>query len=113
MEISRDNRSFIVRGVSYMKKTGLGKGLDALFSSDQLLSSDSKEEELSSEKIYKIKVIDIEPNKEQPRRKFDEETLDELANSIKTYGVLQPIIVEKKDEYYEIKKAIVRWILSS
>ena len=92
-----------------MKKTGLGKGLDALFSSDQLLSSDSKEEELSSEKIYKIKVIDIEPNKEQPRRKFDEESLDELANSIKTYGVLQPIIVEKKDEYYEIIAGERRW----
>ena len=83
-----------------MKKTGLGKGLDALFA-DNLLS---KEEEIdnSSEKIHKIKVIEIEPNREQPRKNFDEEALEELANSIKTYGVLQPIIVNKKDDCYEI-----------
>ena len=90
-----------------MKKTGLGKGLDALFA-DNLLS---KEEEIdnSSEKIHKIKVIEIEPNREQPRKNFDEEALEELANSIKTYGVLQPIIVNKKDDYYEIVAGERRW----
>ena len=92
-----------------MKKTGLGKGLDALFA-DNLLSNNQEEKiEDSTEKIHKIKVIEIEPNREQPRRAFDEESLDELANSIKTYGVLQPIIVNKRDEYYEIVAGERRW----
>ena len=92
-----------------MKKTGLGKGLDALFA-DNLLSNNQEEKlEDSTEKIHKIKVIEIEPNREQPRRVFDEEALDELANSIKTYGVLQPIIVNKKDDYYEIVAGERRW----
>lgn len=91
-----------------MKKTGLGKGLDALFS-DNLFTNEVNNEEELSEKIHKIKVIEIEPNREQPRRSFDEEALDELANSIKTYGVLQPIIVNKKDDYYEIVAGERRW----
>lgn len=90
-----------------MKKTGLGKGLDALFA-DNLMSSEENLDE-STEKIHKIKVIEIEPNREQPRRSFDEEALDELATSIKTYGVLQPIIVNKKDDYYEIVAGERRW----
>lgn len=91
-----------------MKKTGLGKGLDALFA-DNLLSKEEENIDNSTEKIHKIKVIEIEPNREQPRRSFDEETLDELAASIKTYGVLQPIIVNKKDDYYEIVAGERRW----
>lgn len=91
-----------------MKKTGLGKGLDALFS-DNLLSQEGNGEDNSIEKIHKIKVIEIEPNRDQPRKNFDEEALDELANSIKTYGVLQPIIVNKKDDYYEIVAGERRW----
>ena len=90
-----------------MKKTGLVKGLDALFA-DNLMSSEENLDE-STEKIHKIKVIEIEPNREQPRRSFDEEALDELAASIKTYGVLQPIIVNKKDDYYEIVAGERRW----
>lgn len=90
-----------------MKKTGLGKGLDALFA-DNLMSNEDNLDELT-EKIHKIKVIEIEPNREQPRRSFDEEALDELAASIKTYGVLQPIIVNKKDDYYEIVAGERRW----
>ena len=91
-----------------MKKTGLGKGLDALFA-DNLLNNQENLEENSTEKIHKIKVIEIEPNREQPRRSFNEEALDELASSIKTYGVLQPIIVNKKDNYYEIVAGERRW----
>lgn len=90
-----------------MKKTGLGKGLDALFADNSILNAEN--DEILTDKIYKIKVIDIEPNREQPRKKFDEEALDELANSIKTYGVLQPIIVNKKDDYYEIVAGERRW----
>lgn len=91
-----------------MKKTGLGKGLDALFSDNLFVNEQNNTEDLS-EKIHKIKVIEIEPNRDQPRRSFDEEALDELANSIKTYGVLQPIIVNKKDNYYEIVAGERRW----
>jgi ParB family chromosome partitioning protein len=87
------------------KMTGLGKGLDALFSSSPNLD----EEDESSEVVKKIKLVDIEPNKEQARKIFDEEAIDELANSIKEYGVIQPIIVTKKGKYYEIVAGERRW----
>ena len=83
------------------KNTGLGKGLDALFS-DKRVIEEVKEERREGETIEKIKIIDIEPNKDQPRRNFDMEAIEELAESIKIYGVIQPIIVNKKDGYYEI-----------
>lgn len=90
------------------KMTGLGKGLDALFAST--VEEEKKEEEIQSgEKIHKLKLIEIEPNRNQPRKKFDEESLEELANSIKEYGLLQPIIVSKKDNYYEIVAGERRW----
>ena len=93
-----------------MKKTGLGKGLDALFADNGLLSTENENNmNEADEKIYKIKVMDIEPNRDQPRRNFDEDALDELASSIKTYGVLQPILVNKKDDYYEIVAGERRW----
>ena len=86
------------------KKTGLGKGLDALFSSTVI------EEEVTKNEIAKmLKINEIEPNKEQARKIFDEEAIDELANSIKEYGVIQPIIVAKKDNYYEIVAGERRW----
>ncbi len=88
------------------KKTGLGKGLDALF-----IGNNTKEEVDINDKnlIHKLKVIDVEPNKNQPRRHFDEEAIDELAESIKRYGVIQPIIVTKQDNYYEIVAGERRW----
>ena len=49
-----------------------------------------------------MKVSDIEPNREQPRKHFDEDALLELSESIKQYGVLQPLLVQKRDGYYEI-----------
>ena len=84
------------------KKTGLGKGLDALF-------SNVSEEKIEGEVVQKLKVIDIEPNKNQPRSTFDEEALGELADSIKRYGVIQPIIVTKEDNYYKIVAGERRW----
>lgn len=92
-----------------MKKTGLGKGLDALFTDNLLSNEIVNNVENTTDKIHKIKVMEIEPNRDQPRRFFDEEALDELAGSIKTYGVLQPIIVNKKDDYYEIVAGERRW----
>lgn len=86
------------------KKTGLGKGLDALFSTPVI------EEEKNTEEIAKmLKINEIEPNKEQARKQFDDEALEELASSIKEYGVIQPIIVAKKDNYYEIVAGERRW----
>jgi len=89
------------------KNTGLGKGLEALFSDKSVI--EDIEEKRDGEKIEKIKIIDIEPNKNQPRRKFDSESIEELAESIKIYGVIQPIIVNKKEGYYEIVAGERRW----
>jgi len=92
------------------KKTGLGKGLGALFN-DNVIDDDNEDIEIKEgeEVVRKIKVIEIEPNKNQPRRNFNNESIDELAESIKTYGVIQPIIVTKKDNYYEIVAGERRW----
>ena len=86
------------------KPAGLGRGLDALFSESSVL-----QEMKAEEKIKQIKLIDIEPNPEQARKKFDEEALNELATSIKNYGLLQPIIVENKGKYYRIIAGERRW----
>lgn len=93
------------------KKTGLGKGLDALFADNSLFQEEENSVELKDgEEIVKsIKIIEIEPNRDQPRKRFDNESLDELAESIKRYGVIQPIIVNKKDDYYEIIAGERRW----
>lgn len=90
------------------KMTGLGKGLDALFSSSPVIEEEEKSEN-TSEIVKNIKIIDIEPNKEQARKIFDEESIDELANSIKEYGLIQPIIVTQKGKYYEIVAGERRW----
>lgn len=87
------------------KKTGLGKGLDALFAT----SVPKEEEKREGEVVLSLKLTEIEPNKDQPRRVFDEEALDELSESIKRYGVIQPIIVTKKEKYYEIIAGERRW----
>ena len=95
-----------------VKKTGLGRGLDALFSVDSFDEVEPKVEAPqidNSEKIHKIKITEIEPNKNQPRRTFNSESIDELSESIKKYGVIQPIIVTKKDNFYEIIAGERRW----
>lgn len=87
------------------KKTGLGKGLDAL-----LLNNVVEEEKVQDgEKVQNLKIIEVEPNRDQPRRIFDEESIEELSNSIKEYGVIQPIIVTKEDEHYKIVAGERRW----
>ena len=93
------------------KMTGLGKGLGALFNDNMMDDEDENKVEIKEgeEIIHKIKVIEIEPNKNQPRRTFDSESIDELAESIKRYGIIQPIIVTKKDDYYEIVAGERRW----
>lgn len=88
------------------KNTGLGKGLEALLINNAIPQSEEIREE---EVIYNLKVIEVEPNKDQPRINFDEEALEDLANSIKQYGVIQPIIVTKKDDFYQIVAGERRW----
>lgn len=85
------------------KNTGLGKGLAALIG-EQTLEEDKKDIEdiKKGETIQNLKIIEVEPNKDQPRKRFDDEALEELATSIKKYGVIQPIIVIKKGKYFQI-----------
>lgn len=94
-----------------MKRTGLGKGISALFSSE--IGEENEMIDLGTEdvknKIVELKVIEVEPNKKQARKEFNYKKLEELAESIKTFGVLQPIIVAKKDGYYEIIAGERRW----
>ena len=92
-----------------MKKTGLGKGLEALFKDNELTEEEENKIKNGEEIVQSIKIIEIEPNKSQPRRTFNNETLEELAKSIERYGVIQPIIVSKKDDYYEIIAGERRW----
>ena len=92
-----------------MKKTGLGKGLEALFKDNELTEEEENKIKNGEEIVQSIKIIEIEPNKSQPRRTFNNETLEELANSLERYGVIQPIIVSKKDDYYEIIAGERRW----
>lgn len=86
------------------KKTGLGKGLDALF------GAVPEEEQMQETDIFKqLKVTEIEPNKEQARKRFNQEGLEELAESIKEYGLIQPIVVSQREGYYSIIAGERRW----
>ena len=89
-----------------VKKTGLGKGLDALFSSPLMEMEESNN---SEDVVRKLKITEVEPNKDQARKVFDEDAIDELASSIREYGVIQPIIVSKKKGFYEIIAGERRW----
>ncbi len=99
------------------KKTGLGKGLDSLISnSSSKKSAAPKDDNVKIvEKIVEKKGVEtknitlIEPNRDQPRKNFDEDALLELAESIKLYGVIQPLIVQKKDKHFEIIAGERRW----
>lgn len=85
------------------EKKGLGTGLDILFGSNNYLENDDEE-------IVSLPIAKVEPRKEQPREYFDEEALQELADSIEQYGVIQPITVRKLDTgYYQIIAGERRW----
>ena len=95
------------------KMTGLGKGLDALFGGSPLdvqMEGSVETEELEDSKNLKtLKITEVEPNREQPRKNFNQEALEELSESIKEYGVIQPIVVSKEDGYYAIVAGERRW----
>ena len=99
-----------------VKKSGLGKGLDSLIKDNSSAkktaaantSSENKAEEMKSgEQMMKINMV--EPNRDQPRKKIEEDALLELADSIKQFGVLQPLLVRKRKDYYEIIAGERRW----
>ena len=88
-------------------KKGLGKGLDSLITDK--VSKPVKPKSNHAADAVMIDINKVEPNREQPRKKFDEDALIELSESIKQYGVLQPLLVQKKDNYYEIIAGERRW----
>jgi ParB family chromosome partitioning protein len=109
------------------KKTGLGKGLDGLIRAqepkkqkNESTKNSETENKLSKSKklagadsskkfVQQVKITEVEPNREQPRKKFDEDALLELADSIKQHGIIFPILVQKRDNYYEIIAGERRW----
>lgn len=89
------------------KMTGLGKGLDALFGAVPI---ESEQPEIGeNDKLRTLKITEVEPNREQPRKVFNQDALEELADSIKTYGIIQPIVVSKQDGYFGIVAGERRW----
>ncbi len=86
------------------KKTGLGKGLDALFG-----PVPEEEKQKENDILRNLKITEVEPNRNQPRKNFNQEALEELAESIKEYGLIQPIIVTEKEGYYSIIAGERRW----
>ena len=92
-------------------KKGLGRGIDSMIQPKKISKSSQKE---SNENISKtgetiLPINDVEPNKNQPRRTFNEDSLLELSDSIKQHGIVQPIVVTKQSDYYEIIAGERRW----
>ena len=101
-----------------VKKSGLGKGLDSLIPSAGAKKSNPAKSEVKKEvvveKVVKkeevmLKITEVEPSREQPRKSLNEDALLELADSIKQFGIIQPLIVQKQDDYYEIIAGERRW----
>ena len=99
-----------------IKKKGLGKGLDSLIPDNKSMKSvtsektvESKEDAAAKSGVQVMKINEVEPNRDQPRKNFDEDALLELSVSIKQFGVLQPLLVRKRKDYYEIIAGERRW----
>ena len=91
------------------KKRGLGRGLNALINTGTDAESKENAKENNEYKEVFVNISLVEPNRNQPRKEFDKNALSELANSIKQYGILQPIIVQKNGDMYEIIAGERRW----
>ena len=99
-----------------IKKKGLGKGLDSLIPDNKSIksvtpdkSAEVKKEAEEKAGVQTMKINEVEPNRDQPRKNFDEDALLELSDSIKQFGVLQPLLVRKRKDYYEIIAGERRW----
>ena len=99
------------------KKGGLGRGLDALIPQGKLIedkptpqaTEEKKTQDKEKDSTVMVRITQVEPNRNQPRRNFDEDTLHELAESIKQFGLLQPILVQDRNTFYEIIAGERRW----
>lgn len=91
------------------ERKGLGKGLGALFEDVNIDSTEIEGSEANKEDINFIETDEIAPNESQPRKTFNKEKLEELARSIKTHGVIQPIVVRKQGSHYEVVAGERRW----
>ena len=93
-----------------VKKSGLGKGLDSLIADKGVkpVAKTTPSEDKTDGAVL-MNISKVEPNREQPRKKFDEDALLELSESIKQFGVLQPLLVQERDDYYEIIAGERRW----
>ncbi len=98
-----------------VKKRGLGRGIDSLIPpestkkvSTKAPAGAKKTPEVVGSLVY-LKIDKVEPDRDQPRQKFDEDELNELADSMKKHGIFQPLIVQKKDDYFEIVAGERRW----
>ena len=95
------------------KMTGLGKGLDALFGgapiNEEPKPSVTENDIQDNDNLKTLKITEVEPNRDQPRKQFNQESLEELAESIKEYGIIQPIVVTKQEGYYGIVAGERRW----
>ncbi|MBQ8139894.1 MAG: ParB/RepB/Spo0J family partition protein [Lachnospiraceae bacterium] len=98
-----------------MAKKGLGKGLDSLIpmgkkeAATPAPAAVKEASEAVKDGVTMVKITKVEPNREQPRRKFDEDALQELSDSIKQFGVLQPLVVQDRKDHYEIIAGERRW----
>ena len=99
-----------------IKKKGLGKGLDSLIPDNKSIksvtpdkSAEAKKEAEEKAGVQMMKINEVEPNRDQPRKNFDEDALLELSDSIKQFGGLQPMLVRKRKDYYEIIAGERRW----
>lgn len=88
------------------KNTGLGKGIQAIFSENTIVPESTN---IDDGHVNTVNIYDIEPNQSQPRKYFDEDKLDELSESITEFGIIQPLLVCKKGDYYEIIAGERRW----
>ncbi len=100
-------------GTTSKSSKGLGRGIGNLILEPEeenvVVKEVVKEVVVKEPAETKVRLSQIEPNREQPRKMFDEDALIELSESIKQYGVLQPLLVQKKDNYYEIIAGERRW----
>ncbi len=97
-----------------VRKRGLGKGVDSLIPDTGKIEEPEQKVKVVEKVVEKptevrLKISQVEPNRGQPRKNFDREALEELAESIRQHGVLQPLIVQKRDDYYEIIAGERRW----
>lgn len=90
---------------------GLGKGLDSLIpvAAPQAETKTAEEKKEDGAQGTYVKITKVEPNREQPRKNFDEDALQELADSIKQYGIVEPLIVQDRKTHYEIIAGERRW----